>query len=142
VPADSNDRDQGSALLLMPVAVLIVIILGAIAVDSSITFLAQRELVDATQAAANDAATYGADVGQIRSGSGYTLDRSRVDEAVRRAFAARGLDRVDLSYEVVGGSLVVHARRRVSTVFSKAIPGGEGSVVVTARATGQARARR
>jgi len=95
VPADSHDRDQGSALLLMPVAVLIV--LGAIAVDSSITFLAQRELVDATQAAANDAATYGADVGQIRSGSGYTLDRSRVDEAVRRAFAGRGLDRVDLS---------------------------------------------
>lgn len=142
MPTDGEPRDRGSALLLMPVAVLIVIILGAIAVDSSITFLAQRELVDATQAAANDAATYGADTGRIRSGSGYVLDPTRVDEAVQRAFAARGLDHADVSYEVVDGSLVVHASRRVSTVFSKAIPGGVGTVVVTARATGEPRSRR
>ena len=125
----------------MPVAVLIVILLGGVAVDSSITFLAQRELVDATQAAANDAATYGADAGALRTGDGYRLDPARVQDEVRRSFAARGLDDVDLSVDVIDGALVVRARRRVDTIFGRAIPGGTGSVVVTAHATGQARSR-
>ena len=42
--------------MLVPAGVLVLVILGAIAVDSAIAFLAQRELTGAAAAAANDAA--------------------------------------------------------------------------------------
>ena len=51
-----RDR-RGSVLLLFPVGVLAVLVLAAVAVDSSIAFLGERELAGAVAAAANDAAT-------------------------------------------------------------------------------------
>ena len=48
---------RGSVLMLFPVGLLIVFVLAAVAVDSAITFLGQRELANAVVAAANDAAT-------------------------------------------------------------------------------------
>ena len=57
--AGDGVNERGSVLLLFPAAVLIVIVLSAITVDSSIAFLAQRELANATAAAANDAASRG-----------------------------------------------------------------------------------
>ena len=49
-------RQSGSVLMLFPAAVLVVLILGAIAVDASVAFLAKRELNDASAALANDLA--------------------------------------------------------------------------------------
>ena len=48
--------ERGSSLLLFPAAVLVMMVLGAIAVDFSIAFLGERELAGATAAAANDTA--------------------------------------------------------------------------------------
>ena len=48
--------ERGSSLLLFPAGVLIVMVLAAMAVDTSIAFMGQRELANATAAAANDAA--------------------------------------------------------------------------------------
>ncbi|MDT7548844.1 MAG: hypothetical protein QOE84_1238, partial [Actinomycetota bacterium] len=42
--------------MLMPAALLVLVVLGSIAVDSPRLFLAQRELPDAAAGAANDAA--------------------------------------------------------------------------------------
>ena len=47
------DRQRGSTLLLFPAALLIMLVLAAITVDSAIAFMAQRQLVNATAAAAN-----------------------------------------------------------------------------------------
>ena len=66
-------RQRGSVLLLFPAAVLIVLVLSAITVDSSIAFLAQRELANATAAAANDAAS--------RAVDGQAFYRERPDRA-------------------------------------------------------------
>src|SRR4051812_13668135 len=94
-------EDRGNTLLLFPVALLVVVLLGAIAVDSAATFLAQRELVEVSQAAANDGATTGADLDQIRAGAGYHLDEAKVRATVRESFAVHGLDDADVAVSVV-----------------------------------------
>ncbi|MGH9095498.1 MAG: hypothetical protein ACRDXE_10090, partial [Acidimicrobiales bacterium] len=50
------DGDRGSALMLVPAGFLVLMLLGAMAVDSGATYLGQRQLADALAGAANDAA--------------------------------------------------------------------------------------
>jgi hypothetical protein len=119
--------------MLMPAAVLVVIILGAISVDAAVVFGAQRELVDSAQAAANDAAAYGIDEGAFRAGRGYVYDASRVDDAVDRALAARGV-RARRRWYVRGDRIVVELQESVAYVFTKAVPGAGDSTTVHARA--------
>lgn len=135
-------QQRGSVLLLMPVAVLIVVLLGGVAVDSSVTFMAQRDLVDATEAAANDAATYGLDQDRLRAGGGYQLDGGRVEAAVTAAFVARGLGDAQPTVTVIAGDVVVTAKADVHLVFAGAIPGAGRSRRVTARAVGHPQGRR
>src|SRR5207248_6070957 len=52
-----SGSERGSTLLLFPAAVLVVFVLGAIAADLASVFLGERELANATAAAANDTAT-------------------------------------------------------------------------------------
>ena len=47
--------DSGSALMLLPAAVLVVFLLGAISVDAAVRFQAQREAVADAQSIAHDA---------------------------------------------------------------------------------------
>lgn len=131
----------GSTLLLMPAAVLVVMILGAVAVDSAVVFNAQRELVNATQAAANDAATHGIDGNALRAGQGYQYDPAEVESAVQLSFTARHLTDVHPTVTIEGARLVVRARRTVRTVFSQAVPGVSGKETITATADAEARQR-
>ncbi len=134
--------DRGSILMLMPAAILIVLVLGAIAVDMSVIYLAKHELIDAASAAANDAATVGLNEASLRVGSGYSLDPTRIDEAVGRSLASSGIlgrlaeppmvtitstdqVRVDLTIEV-------------DYIFAKALPGNRGHTTVHASATANA----
>lgn len=128
--------DRGSALLLMPAAVLVVLVLGAIAVDAAVAFLAERELAAAAAAAANDAATAGLDEDALRRGGGYRLDPALVEAAVARALTARGVDpatAVDVA--VVGTEVRVTLTGEAELVFSPSIPGGPDAVPVEATAS-------
>jgi len=119
--------------MLMPAAVLVVVVLGAIAVDSAVTFTAQRELVSAAQAAANDAAAYGIDENAFRAGDGYVLDPGRVEQAVVRALTSDGVHARHRWYSEAD-RIVVELDEQVSGVFARAIPGGRGRTIVHARA--------
>ncbi len=136
-------RQRGSVLLLFPAAVLIVIVLAAITVDSSIAFLAQRELANATAAAANDAA------GQTVDGDAfYRDDRIELDPAAVEAVAVervrlavdesrhRGLEvRATARPPVRSGcpwTVQVSASSQVSYLFAKALPGGPDEASVRA----------
>src|SRR5215471_12273387 len=77
--------ERGSVLVLMPVGVLIVLLLGAIAVDLTAVHLRRQQAVDAAASAANDAVTFGLDEGALRTGHGYHLDPVRVREVVLRS---------------------------------------------------------
>ncbi len=84
-------HQRGSVLFLYPVGLLIVLLLGAIAVDLGNVWLQQRRLVDATDSAANDAVTYGLDQDRLRRDGELALDPARVREAVLSSVAGQDL---------------------------------------------------
>ena len=127
--------------MLMPAAVLIVLLLGAITVDLTVVRLGQRELVAAAGDAANDAATVGIDQRVLRAGGGTVIDAARAERAVLASLDAKGLlDELAAPPSVVvtgDGTVEVRLVRRVGYVFAKALPGVDHDVVV--RGTGAAR---
>lgn len=128
--------------MLMPAAVLVVLVLGAIAVDLSVVHLATRDLADAAASAANDAVTSGLDPAGVRTGGSYELDPDRVAAAVADSLALHGLEgrlaRADI--EVDGDRVVVTLERRVAHVFARSLPGAAGATTITTR--GEARVAR
>lgn len=129
-------EERGSVLLLMPAAVLIVLILGAIAVDAGVAFLAERELASAAAAAANDAVTAGLDEAALRRGQGYRLDPGRVQDAAARSLAAQGLHPdTDVAVAVEGLAVRVTLRADAALVFAAAVPGAPDVVRVSATAS-------
>lgn len=121
--------------MLMPVAVLIIILLGAIAVDRALLFGAQRDLVATAQAAANDGVAAGVDVGALRRGDATAIDRAAIDRAVRTAVAEADGE-VAVRWEIEDGFVVVGLRRQVRLVFTPGVPGAPTQEVVTATARG------
>ncbi|MFN2505352.1 MAG: hypothetical protein ABR540_14200 [Acidimicrobiales bacterium] len=136
---------RGSALLLFPAGVLIVIVLAAMAVDTSIAFLGERELAGAVAAAANDAATEAIsnrafyDRGQIELDTGEVERvaearvRGSVDAGRHRDLAVRA--RVVRPASGCAWALTVEASARVDYLFARALPGGPDEATVDARAT-------
>jgi hypothetical protein len=146
-----RSRDErGSALLLFPAALLIMVALAAMAVDSSVAFLAQRELTNATAAAANDAATEALSDRSFYQGDRIELSPSTVEAvAVDRVFELvdRGRHH-DLAVQAeavppaAGGcawTVRVVASSRVDEVFGKALPGSSRSVAVRAQSVASPR---
>ena len=133
-------------LLLFPAAVLVVVVLAAIAVDSAIVFLGQREVANAVRAAANDAA--GAGVGnrtfyesgriELEPGTVRHLAVEQVRAALDGArFSGLTVD-VDVGLPHPGCPPVVRVRATasVSSLFAAGLPGDGGEVRVAATATG------
>ncbi len=120
--------------MLMPVAVLVVVILGALAVDQVVVFGAQRDLVATAQAAANDAAAYGLDPVALRRDGSVVVDPARLDRAVQRA-AALADGPVEVTWSVDGEVITVRLHGRVDLVFSPGVPGGADTAAVTATAS-------
>ncbi|HYD08661.1 MAG TPA: hypothetical protein VEA78_01055 [Acidimicrobiales bacterium] len=137
--------ERGSVLALLPAAVMIVIVLGAIAVDGSLTFLAERQVANLAASVANDAATQGLDVVQYYEHGTLTLDESLVqavaDDAAAAAVASLShLDDLVIEVDVIDASTVaVSVTARTRTLFSRAMPASVEwrSVGATARAVAQ-----
>lgn len=129
--------DRGTALLLLPAVLLVVLVLGAIAVDATVRHLAAHQAVDAAAAAASDAVTVGLDEASLRGGAGYRLDPSRARRAAERAVAARSLRhrvvRIDVAVGPGPDEVSVEVVLEVAPVLAGALPGG-GTVEVRGRA--------
>ena len=134
--------DRGSSLMLMPAAVLVVMVLGAIAVDQSIVYTQQRELVAAAEAAANDAAGYGLDRDAFYDRNEVVFDLARARAAALAALRARRIDaRAVVSLGPGGTEVEVSLRTEVEYVFAGAIPGAPGTTEVRAQASAELRRR-
>lgn len=140
------DRQRGSTLLLFPAALLIMLVLAAITVDSAIAFMAQRELANATAAAANDAATKALSDRAFYEGDRIELSQSSVesvavDRVVQLVNPARHLGltvTAEASPPAGAGcswTVRVSASSRVEELFGKAMPGSSGQVAVHAQST-------
>jgi hypothetical protein len=109
-------------LILVPAGVLVLMLLGAIAVDFSVAYLAKRQLEAAAGAAVNDAAGAGLDERALRSGGPPTLDAEQVRTAALRAIEAsvHGPVRLvaDPDIEVVGNQVTVRLEGETAPVFS------------------------
>lgn len=118
--------DGGSALALVPAAFLVLIVLGAIAVDSAAAYLGHRQLGDALNAATQDAAASGlSDQTFYRSGV-VTIDPGTAQNIACRALTAQlagELDNVTASIAVDGDLVGLRATARVREVFGVALPG-------------------
>ena len=143
-PERRRDRctDRGSALMLMPAGVLVVLILASIAVDMSVVHLRKRQALDLAAAAANDAATAAADPGSLRAGD-FQIDPTLARAVVNRVVAASELAPalaaapvVVVSDDGVEVTLAVEA----DYVFAAAIPGAPDGAIVTATAAATATA--
>jgi Flp pilus assembly protein TadG len=141
----SGGDDGGSVLMLVPAAVLVLLVLGAICVDSAVVFLAQRDLANRTAAAANDIAGFAVSDRDFYGEAGtVALDAEQAEAYARLAFAA---DRLPGGYHswtadavTDGDEVTVAAEATVGYVFAKAIPGAPD--VATVRAHSVATVRR
>ena len=129
----------------MPAAVMIVLLLGAIAVDLSIVALRHQQAVDAAASAANDAATAGLDRNALRTGKGYALDPGLVRQAVDHSIASQGLTDLLAAPPEVGRptprSVRVVLTLRADYVFARALPDMPRSTTVQGRGHRRRRVR-
>ena len=138
---------RGSVLMLVPAGVLVLVVLGSIAVDFAIVFLAQRELAGAAAAAANDAATAaiseGTFYGGARGGGSGNIEiddqaAGRVAEAALEQQAPRGVRVTRLSVQAPGRQVCVIVEGQVDYLFARALPGAAHGTTVRGRATATA----
>ncbi len=128
VPGATSER--GTALLLFPAGLLILLVLAAIAFDLSWAFQHKRQIVELADAAANDAVTYGLDEGRLHQDGAYCLAPDRVERSVRATLnasnAAVTLQSVQLVTPTGAGcpsGVVVTIAASTPQPFSAAVPG-------------------
>ena len=130
--------------MLVPAAVLVLLVLGAICVDSAVVFLGQRELANRTAAAANDIAGFAvSDVAFYERAGAVALDDERADAFVRLAFPAErppgGFASWTADADADADRVVVAAEAEVRSIFARAIPGAPETTTVRARSVATAR---
>ena len=133
--------DRASVLMLVPAGVVIVLLLGAIAVDSAIVYLEQRQAYNVAFDAANDAAGAALDRDAVRSTGELVYDPARVRtiaEDALRAAEVHDVSLVDARPEGDGVAVVVEVR--VRHLFGQAFGGRSSETLrITARAAGELR---
>jgi hypothetical protein len=139
----TGGRDRGSALLLMPAGLLIVLVLASIAVDMSLVHLRKRQAFELAAAAANDAATAGVDQGRLRTTHDYVLDPERARAVVVDVVAASELA-PELArppvVTVTAAGVSVELALEADYIFADVVPGAPDGTEVTATATANAAA--
>lgn len=134
-----GEGERGSVLILVPAGFLVLLLLGGMAVDSAVAFLGQRQLVDSTAAAANDAATVALGDAAFYGSGNLTVDPSAAATVVCRALSAQAigdLHDVTVDVAIAGPVIRVRAHAQVDAVFGRFVPGfGRRSVSAEATAT-------
>lgn len=132
-------RERGSVLALVPAGFLVLILLGALAVDSAVSYQRQHQLHDALTAAVNDAVSAGLNNSSFYRGGKVSLDETAVAAVVCRSMAAQDLPALHglrLALAVTGDSVRLRGQAAVDPVFGRAVPGfGDRRVSSTADAT-------
>ena len=127
--------------MLMPAAVLVLVALAGISVDSAMVFLAERQLADAAAAAANDAVAAALDDAAFYERGEVRLDGGRVRDVAAASVDARSADwlqpvetiRVDV--DPARAAVTVEVSATVRRLFGRAMPGVTDRVAVGATAT-------
>ncbi len=126
--------ERGTALVMVPALALVLVVLGAVAIDLAVAHAAQRSAVRVATAAADDAA------GMIDRRAVQLDGVVRIDPVAADLVARARIRTADLPGPVEGvevhsdaSSVEVVLRVRVPHVFLDAVPGGPGSGTVPIR---------
>lgn len=126
-PRSAGGRgERGSVLALVPAGFLVLVVLGALAVDSAVAYSGQQQLHDALAAAANDAVGASVDDRSFYGTGRLVLDPALVERTVCatvEAQAGSGLHGVHLYVAVAGDRVRVSGSASVDAVFGRALPG-------------------
>lgn len=123
--------------MLMPAAVLIVLVLGAVSVDAAVRFQSQREAVADAQSIAHDAASAIVASSLRETGadpSTVALDTAEVERRIRLDVHARRLEG-KVEWRVEGHVVVVRVTRTTRLLFTPVLPGASRTTEVTGSAT-------
>lgn len=137
-PVSRPFDQRGSAMMLMPAAVLIVVLLAAISVDRAVVFGAQRELVTAAQVAADNGASLGVDIDHLRSKGQLKPDPTAIERAISLAAVSFPAD-TTMTWHLEGDVVVVELTREVNLVFAGGVPGASTTEKIRARASAELR---
>jgi hypothetical protein len=135
--ARRSPDERGSVLMLVPAGVLIIFVLASIAVDMSLVHLRKRQAFDLASAAANDAATAGADQAALRSGF-YVLEPGSARAVVADVVGASELAphlAAPPSVTVTAEGVSVEITLEADYIFAGVVPGAPDGAVVAASAT-------
>ena len=126
-PAGPAETERGSALLLAPAGLLILLVLAALCFDLTLAFQSKRHLVELADAVANDAVTFGLDEARLRTTGAYCLSRDRAIRSVADDLAAAGGDAEVVSVRLIPtgsgcpSEVVVTLRTSSPYPFSRAV---------------------
>lgn len=118
-------------MFLFPVGILIVLLMGAIAVDLGNVWLQQRRLADAADSAVNDAVTYGIDQQRYRADGSIVLDPVRVGDVIAVSIAGQNLPAAaSVGQAVIGATAAgdptveITITSRADFIFGRLVAGG------------------
>lgn len=136
-----NRSTRGSVLMLMPAAVLIVVMLGAVAVDSAVVYLRQRQAYNVAFDAANDAVGAGLDLHTARTTGQFVHDPDRVRQIAHQTVDAAGVaDLVLVDVRIDGDEVAVTVEVTVRHLFVQVLGDpARDTTRITARATAETR---
>ncbi len=139
------DRQRGSALILAPVGMLVLVLLAAMTVDGALAVLGQRQLANALASAAADAANAGVDQTDFYHHGQIALDPPDTQTLVcdsLRAQADLHLRHLRVWVAVAGPEVTLLGRAEITPIFGRAVPGiDHWPVAATATATAEQRPR-
>ena len=127
--------DRGTVLLLFPAAALVMVVLGALVVDVTLSHVRAKELEAVASSAANDALA-ALDVGHLRSTGELRIDDRRAAVIVHQSVAAGPLPSATVdavTVTSVGGRPVIAVTLTlvVDLVMAPALPGDLDSTTIT-----------
>ena len=129
--------DRGTVLLLMPAAVFVMLVLGAIVLDVGLSRVRAQELRSVAASAAND--SLGAlDIDELRSSGTIVISQARAEVLAAESVAQGPLpdatvEDVEVALDPLGRwEIVVRVGLDVELVIAPALPGAPDSLHVTA----------
>lgn len=96
--------ERGQAIFIMPIAFLIVVILGAATLEAGNLYLRQRQLEDLADSIASDAAGFGFDEAEFRQSGTITIDEAVAGSIVGSSIGISNLPSASGGVSVVPGT--------------------------------------
>ena len=128
--------ERGQTIFILPIAFLIVLILGSATLEASNLFLRQRQLEDLADSAASDAAGFGFDSEQFRADGTITIIENQAQSSIVDSIDQSNLRSASVNTVViVGPEVSVEISYTHDFILGRQIFGASQTLTATGNAT-------